>query len=429
MNTIEERIRAAARAAADTVPPDSVPPLELPAGRPSGFRFRRRRDARSSGATWAARVAPAAAALAVIAVVIAMVALVRTGTGSPASSDLAAPAAPGGVPAGPPAASYAESGRVPPYYVTITPHGGRSYAMVQATVSGNTVATIRPSVPGGTIVAMTAAGDARTFVLGEQKSSPGPKAIAIAFYEFRLGSSGQPGALTRLPMSVPAGEWMNGLALSPDGGRLAIAIRPAAGIQRIRVYPVSGGPARTWSGDGTIGAPYATRSLSWPATQRTLAFNWTSGQSASVRLLDLGTAGGSLLADSRQVTSLGGTAGAGGTVTSCPGNSIITPDGSAIVCAASQVLRMGANGTIRQRSTGLAEFSTATGRLTRILGNWPSSQAGPTAMDVLWSDASGRVLIGVIAAAGQTWVGVISGNGFTPLNVRWDPAAPDFGTW
>ena len=37
MNTIEERIRAAARAAADTVEPDSVPPLGLPAARPRRF--------------------------------------------------------------------------------------------------------------------------------------------------------------------------------------------------------------------------------------------------------------------------------------------------------------------------------------------------------------------------------------------------------
>jgi hypothetical protein len=26
-------------------------------------------------------------------------------------------------------------------------------------------------------------------------------------------------------------------------------------------------------------------------------------------------------------------------------------------------------------------------------------------------------------------VGVISGNTFSPLDARWDPAAPDFGTW
>ena len=44
MNLIEERIRAAARAAAETVAPDSVPPLELPAARP--------RAATAGGARW-----------------------------------------------------------------------------------------------------------------------------------------------------------------------------------------------------------------------------------------------------------------------------------------------------------------------------------------------------------------------------------------
>ena len=61
MNVIEERIRAAARAAADTVAPDSVPPLELPAARVRRLG-RQRRHGRSAGAAWtlwAARLAPA----------------------------------------------------------------------------------------------------------------------------------------------------------------------------------------------------------------------------------------------------------------------------------------------------------------------------------------------------------------------------------
>ena len=77
MNVIEERIRAAARAAADTVAPDSVPPLELPAPRPRRLG-RWLRAARSPGATrtpWAARLTPWAAALAVIAIVITTVTL------------------------------------------------------------------------------------------------------------------------------------------------------------------------------------------------------------------------------------------------------------------------------------------------------------------------------------------------------------------
>jgi hypothetical protein len=54
-------------------------------------------------------------------------------------------------------------------------------------------------------------------------------------------------------------------------------------------------------------------------------------------------------------------------------------------------------------------------------------------IDLLWSDAPGRVLIGVIRAGGRNWVGVISGNKFTPLNARWTltttQGLTDFGTW
>ena len=48
----------------------------------------------------------------------------------------------------------------------------------------------------------------------------------------------------------------------------------------------------------------------------------------------------------------------------------------------------------------------------------------PSVFDVLWSDASGRVLIGVVNSAGRNWVGVISGNKFTPLSAQWAPADP-----
>ena len=52
MNTlqIEDRIRAATRAAADTVAPNSVPPLRLPADRP--FVLARARSLRCGAAGW-----------------------------------------------------------------------------------------------------------------------------------------------------------------------------------------------------------------------------------------------------------------------------------------------------------------------------------------------------------------------------------------
>ena len=223
MNLIEDRIRAAARAAAETVAPDSVPPLELPAAR---RRFgRRRRGVRSPHATWstwAPRLAPLAAALAVIALVITLVNVRHTENRPPATgSSLVAPP---GVPAGPPVISYVRSGQVPPYYVTAT----ETDAVVHLTVSGASVATIRPSLPGGTMVAVTAAGDGRTFVLGEQ----GQDRKAVTFYQFRLGSSGRPGALTRLPMSVADGRAMGDVALSPDGTRRRPAGQAISGQRR-----------------------------------------------------------------------------------------------------------------------------------------------------------------------------------------------------
>jgi hypothetical protein len=422
MNLIEERIRAAARAAADTVTPGSVPPLELPAARVRRFG-RRRGNGRSPGAAWtpwAARLAPLAAALAVSGILIAVVTLSPPAyQGGPAYGP--ATTARPDVPAGPPVSTYVSSGQVPPYFVSLAPYG----AVVHLTVSGATVATIRPAQPGGKVVTVTSAGDDRTFVLAEQ----GQDRKAVAFYKFRLNSSGRPGALARLPMSVANGKTMTGLALSPDGSRLAIAVAPGAGVQQIRLYPVLGAVARTWSATGgTIGAPNAASSLSWPASQRTLAFNWSVGKTASVRLLDTGSGGGSLLAASHPAVTQASAFRMGQTLYQCLEEMIITPDGSAIVCPSTTITDAAKNGTIK-RSTGFPEFSATTGRLIRILGGWAQDQTEPAVFALLWSGTSGQVLIGMIHSAGRDWAGVISGNRFTPLGTQQSLGTYAFGTW
>jgi hypothetical protein len=271
---------------------------------------------------------------------------------------------------------------------------------------------------------VTGAGDDRTFVLAEQ----GQERKAVTFYQFRLGPSGRPGALTRLPMSVADEKRMTGLALSPDGTRLAIAVAPGGGVQQVRLYPVHGGVGRTWSATGgTLGEHFSSWSLSWPASQRTLAFNWSAGQTTSLRLLNLGTAGGSLLAASRPALTLAKTAGLGQTQYQCTVMTI-TPDGSAIVCPSSTITDIAKNGTMTY-STGFPEFSVTTGRLIRITGHWPRKQNDPFVYTMFWSGASGQVLIGMIHSAGRDWVGVISGDRFTPLNVPSSLGTYAFGTW
>jgi len=461
MNTIEERIRAATRAAADTVPPDSVPPLELPEGGPARFR---RRHARSSGTARGAWLAPAAAATAMIVIAVSVVAVSRT-TRTTAAAPEPTAAGPGSLTAGPPASSYVASGQVPPYYVAITSHGNPnlnpSYAVVQETVSGKTLATITPSVPGGTIVAVTAAADDRSFVLDEQhwvqpESSANQSFQARTFYLVRLSATGRPGPPEKLDMSVPAGAMMTGFALSPDGGRLAIAVEPNdvkndLNLQEVRLYTLASGTEDTWSADGTIGAgPDDARSLSWTADGRTLAFDWTvAGPGVSP------PSGGDLLAASRTAVTLVNQPAPSPSVSAeplfpaispvasperaqptCQQDSIITPDGSVIVCAAvadtNQQESTPASGGVSLRRgavTAFYEYSAVAGTLLRALGHWSFGNVGALAVGVLWSNPSGTVLIAVIPTAGDGQVGIISGNQFTPLKARSASVSPDSGTW
>ena len=74
-------------------------------------------------------------------------------------------------------------------------------------------------------------------------------------------------------------------------------------------------------------------------------------------------------------------------------NTLITPDGSKIICVTAD-----AKGPL-----GVTEFSASTGRML------PARD--PQAQDVLWTNAMGRTLIVVTA----TEPGVLTGSQFTPI--------------
>ncbi len=127
--------------------------------------------------------------------------------------------------------------------------------------------------------------------------------------------------------------------------------------------------------------------------------------------------------------SVSNSAGPGQTLYRCPVGMIVTPDGSAVVCPDDTIIKITQDRS-ETRSTGFPEFSTATGHVTRIVGHWPQGgPADPAVVNVLWSDPSGRVLIGTIGSAGRHWVGIISGNRFTPLNDRPPRTGYIFGAW
>jgi len=426
MNVIEERIRAATRAAGNTVSPESVPPLELPTEHPRTDGWRRR---------W---LVPAAAAAAVVIVIAVTAVTVGPATRTRAPSIAPAATAPGPMLPGPSLASYVSAGVIPPYFVSVafTKTAARSpaVAVVHDTVSGHALATIRPSIRGGTIVGVSAAGDDRTFVLDEQTWVKYPYPVVAAgypgshsFYLLRLSSAGRVSSLSRLRVTVPATQGLGAFALSPDGQRLALAVAFKKGPARtnLEVVTLSTGSTRVWaaaSGFFRSGAG-DSRGLSWTADGRELAFEWQPnnvGQWPGVeaRLLNLTSAGGDLMAASRRVittTRQFKPSGSTFQVTDAEYDPVVTPDGSAIVTNTVYFqVKTKESGQATNGRYGFAEYSTRTGKLVRILGYWKIKPAGYFFTQVLWSSPSGRVLIGVIP---DGRIGVINGNEFTPLNM------------
>ena len=419
MNTLENRVREAARAVAETVPASTVPPLRVAGTSACGWPASRR---------WGRWLAPVAAAAAVI-VVAALLVAVRGGFGPGAG---ASPPASGGVTTGPDGA--------PPYYVSsnATAFFAPSNAVVKDTTTGATLGTIKPSVPGDTISAVTAAADDRTFVLAEDKWV-GMNSTSFQYYEtrsfylLRLNSDGRPASVTRLPMT--AGPLVTGIALSPDGTRLAIAVHPvpatgptaAAQQTQLRVYTLASGAVRTWYANGTIGSPpIDPGSISWTASGQQLAFDWSpdsQGEQDGTWLLTLARGGTSLLADSRQVMSTHSPK----SPPSCGDDQIVTPDGSAVICPSVTVLGR-AKGHSHIEVTFL-EYSTATGRRVRTIAFDIKKATGIPAANVLWSNATGSVFIGAIPNVGNGRAGIVRGGTFTPIPMPPNTDPYYLGAW
>ncbi|HEY7432845.1 MAG TPA: hypothetical protein VH641_19155 [Streptosporangiaceae bacterium] len=294
MRAVEEQLRDAFSAAADTITAQHLPGLPAPARR---IRMTRR---------WPGWLAPVAAAATVAGVIIASLGISGVILGRPAGTG--------------PASSSRVFAEVPRYFVATSEIPGRG-AVVGATATGAVLGRIAPPEPSQDFTWEAAAGDGRTFVLGASpKLSRGAEPPAdqpVKFYRLVVGRSGQLGQLAPLP--IPAETGVSGLAVSPDGGKLAVSLLPAhrQAVSRIQVFSLATGGQRewVWPGPGTIGQaatsfPNANISLQWEADNRTLMFEvtmrtsagWASGGVPSqLYLLDTATSGGSLLASSTRI--------------------------------------------------------------------------------------------------------------------------------
>jgi hypothetical protein len=449
MSMLEDRVRQALRETAEEITPLDVPPLRLssadgrsadgrgPAGR--GRRWRGRR------AGWPGWLIPLAAAAAVAAVLAGTLTLANGWSGHR------------------PASGYRALPGLPRYYVELAnTRGQRGWpqrAVIRATATGQIVATVAAPRADNAFLMVAAASGAGRYVLAAQRMAvkherlailPGPGKTArhqrsvaiqvpagpIRFYQFSIGSSGQVSAPRLLrALALPAGTSLTGLALTPDGRKLAVASQPPRPGRdpEIQVDTLATGAQRAWTWPGGQPIEESTggtgSALSWAADDSTLAFQRWVDDRFQVRLLDT-TAPGSSLAASRVALRLkwdgsGNRFHHGRAVNDVQTfAALLTPDGSKIVTATDTQ-------TLRPVSAELAftEFSVLTGKVVavrdrwRLAGHWPEQEE-----QVLWSNADGSTLVVVAhrpgAGAGSRGdfpiqFGVLRGNRYTPL-----PGAP-----
>lgn len=413
MTTQEEKIRTAIQETAAEIPPDHSPPLRLPLRPRRTLGTLRHRGPQR----WPGWVAPLAAAATVAVVIAGTFALTREFALTHVSAHQ------GTRPVGGRAGPVTGGAGPPTYYVFLGPvrpgnaGGPLPEATITSTLTGKPVATVASPPPYVGFDFVAAAGNSSTFVLAAQQQirhngrSPGVVAMPERFFLLYVSPAGH----TRLtPLSLPVRVYpgfLAGIALSPDGSRLALASEgkpPWTHGSVLQVFNLASSTSRRWAWPD-VGSEWEWSSdlanLAW-MNEQALAFQMPVGTRPAhspelgpgavlqTRVLDT-TAPGRDLAASRRVpgrTSLGG----GDTgMTVAPGAGLIMEFDRARKAPAHR---------------GIDEVSTATGKSVRTLG-------GGKAIEAFWSNPTGTKLIVLEEnAAGKRELGIVTATGtFTPL--------------
>jgi hypothetical protein len=417
MNSLEDRLRDAYRAATDTVRPETVrglPDLSTersgtvrrtgmtrPSGRPSHSGLtersgRERRLARSARPTFSRghRIGvPLAAATAVLAIAVTASVLAANGPRGTqrisASQD--AGRLVGGLARGYPGGRL-PAAKPPKFFVAIQPGTSEvDYATTLAVFSsatGRRVGQLALPVANRYFQAVAALGSDQTFVVS---ASPGQRSgkwrtCGTWLYQFRLTPRGQPTALKLLMPEVAGFAEPNGLAASADGNVVAydaVACTQTrhsivTDLGQVGVLHVGSGNVTSW----TYTSPATPTSLSLSADGAVLAM--VSNPSDARRLqsdvfnsawiLRTGSAPGQLGQRYRKVASSpDGVAAA-----------IVSPTGAVTYVASTA--RLG-----RSERLTLAGYQTATGRLIRSIRVFP--RLSETDAPGLSQDLSGRYVL------------------------------------
>jgi hypothetical protein len=315
--------------------------------------------------------------------------------------------------------------------------------IVGETLTGNRLATVNPPA-GSTFVGVTGAADDRTFVLDSVQLAPGARSGMLwpfqprTWYLLRIRPGATPvQTLTMLHFSLPSGADVNGVALSPDGTKLAVLYQvpgtgggfPYNGLFTLGIYSVTTGEVvRSWTGDdrhhgsyafASDGLPDPNANLTWTSDGRRLAFAYSNSKSpagVSLRELTLATPGGALFADSTVVATIGVSATTGRSKIWCYSLGI-TGDGRSAVCGAELPKTPPVGATLDALTEpapwtgcaapgelaypGLVEISLAGDRLAQVLYEAKPKCMGAGWASVLWASPSGGTVLGVVSYTGD----------------------------
>jgi hypothetical protein len=263
----------------------------------------------------------------------------------------------------------------PPYYVTIILANyldpvTAPQAVVRDSATGKVTGTVPfPAVSlSSQDVLVTAAANDRSFIIAADNGSR-----TVRLFRFSVSAKGRPGPLTELPEAPTAGALgLTGMALSPDGTRLAISLEenalPSNDIEAVpcgglEVIDLGRGSTRSWS--SCHDDFYYPGAPSWVDGNQMIAFSWwhvlsaasTNGVLTGIRLLDSATPGASLL--NSQLTPVA-------TVDDAIASAMISSDGHTLVASACRDVAAATRhaGTVTAQITKL---SAQSGRL-RVAG-------------------------------------------------------------
>jgi hypothetical protein len=340
---------------------------------------------------------------------------------------------------------------IPRYYAALNdtsgvfeglPGASRTVSLVIGDArTGSAVATVAP--PRGQMFAgVTGAADDRTFVVAAAKF-PVPQGVMttspLAWYRLHVTPGApKPAVLTRLSIpGQPAGTQVDGISLSPDGGKLAVYYQPGVWDSRtqhpltLRVYSVSTGRVlrtwthnTTWAGSAWYWGRYSNTSLTWLADGHSLAFEFgiinayngppfgAQPADPTVRTISLTGPGRDLIAASQVVFRVKSSAYACDTLQ-------LTANGKTVLCGSYD----GGSPGSAAHDPKVTVFSVGTGKprlVYRLPGVWDAALA-----DVLWSNPDGSKLAIAVnasittsrASAGYQVIGELASGKFTTLKI------------